>query len=212
MAEEHFVLDDSDFEDAIFDIANEIAKAKAINAAAPLQKSDPQITLKVEMELKKVESTSTNIFKILKTLQEVQVYSGKMPVSSQGANVTTERKFIHHAKGIDLKYHPITITETLVVEEESLDYQNMTLEDIFEDDEPKEKPAVVLSQKKRPVDPSSTIPVNERQPQLKNGERIPDTPAIKTVNIPNVISKNISQKLKNNEMNILKNFLRMQKR
>ena len=210
MTEENFILDDSDFNDAIFDIANEISKAKAINAATPPQKRDPQITLKVEMELKKVESSSTNIFKVLKTLQEVQIYSGNTPVPIQSASVATERKYVHHA--IDQRYHPITITEMVLVEEEFGDFQNLTLEDLFEDDEPEDNPSVVISQKKKALDPDPGVPVGESLLQLKSGERTLDTPAIKTVNIPNVISKNISRKLKENERNLLKNFLRMQKR
>ena len=74
MAEENFTFNDSDFDDAIVEIADEIEKLKAIQAVAPPLKSDPQITLKVEMELKKAESSSTNFFKVLKTIQEIQVH------------------------------------------------------------------------------------------------------------------------------------------
>jgi hypothetical protein len=200
--------EDSFFDDALIEIANEITQLNAINATVSPTKTDPQITLKVEMELKKAESSSTNIFKILKTLQEVQVHSG--PVSVRGASVTTERKYVHHA--IDQRYHPITITETVLVEEVSVDYQNLTLEDLFEDDMPEENPSVVISQKKKPMDPDPGVPVSEGLPQIKSGERKPEAPAIKTVNIPDIISKNISQKLKENEKNLLKNFLRMQKK
>jgi hypothetical protein len=203
--------EDSYFDDAIIEIANEIAQINAIKKAIAPPKSDPQISLKVEMEPKKAESSSTNFFRVLKTIREVQVFSGNMPVVVQGTQVTTERKFIHPVKGSDQKYHPLTITETVVIGEEISDYHSPTLEELFEDPEPEEKPAVVVSIKKKTVDAGLLIPVSDG-PNLHPGEKLPDTPVIKTVNIPNTMSKNITRQLKENERNFFKNFLRMQKK
>lgn len=208
--------EDSFFDDAILEIANEITQINAINTAVSPVKSDPQLTLKVEMELKKAEVSSTNIFQILRTLQEVQVYSGNIPLADPRTQITTERKYIHTAKGSDQKYHPLTITETItqtvVASEDVVDYQNLTLEDLFEDPEPDDLPSVVALQKKKSLDPSSLIQVSGNQPQLKSDENHFDTPAIKTVNIPDTISKNITQRLRENEKDIFKNLLKMQKK
>ena len=211
MADKNFMMEESDFDDAIIEIANEIAQINAINPAVASQKSDPQIALKVEMELKKVESSSTHFFRVLKTIQEIRVNPGNMAPSVHGIPTITERNYVHPAKGSDQKYHPLTITETVVVNQEIPDYYSPSLEELFEDPEPEEKPAVVVSIKKKHVDAGSIIPVNDG-PTLYHGEKISDTPLIKTVNIPNTISKNITRQLKENERNIFRNLLKMQKK
>lgn len=212
MADGNFTFDESDFDDAIIEIANEIAQIKAISSTKTPQKSDPQITLKVEMELKKVKSPSTNFFRVMKTLEEVQVYSGNMPAAATGMPSMTERKYIPHSKGIDQKYHPLTITETVVVSENISDYHTPTLEDLFEDLEPEEKPTVVVTQKKKQLDTGSNMSVRNSPPQLPPGDKKYDKIAIKTVNIPNTITNNINRQLKENERNIFRSLMKSQKR
>jgi len=203
--------EDSFFDDAIIEIANEIAQINAIKTSTVSLKSDPQISLKVEMELKKVESSSTTFFRVLKTIQEVQANPGNILPSVQGIPSITERNYIHPVKGSDQKYHPLIITETVVIDEEILDYHSPTLEELFEDPEPEERPTVVVSIKKKSVDAGSSIPVSD-SPNLHHGKKISDSPLIKTVNIPNTISMNITRQLKENERNIFRNLLKMQKK
>jgi hypothetical protein len=211
MADKNFMMEESDFDDAIIEIANEIVQINAIKTTVSSPKSDPQIALKVEMELKKAESPSTNFFRFLKTIQEVQVTPGNIPPSVQGIPSVTERNYVHPAKGSDQKYHPLTITETIVVDEEISDYHSPTLEELFEDPEPEEKPVVVVSQKTKSVDADSLIPFSN-SPNMHHGEKTSGSPVIKTVNIPNTMSKNITRQLKENERNIFKNLLKMQKK
>lgn len=206
-------MDESDFDDAIIDIANEIAQINAMNAAATSPKSDPQIAIKVDMELKKVESSSTNLFRILKTLQEVQVYSGERPAVSQGLPSTIERKYIPHSKGSDKKYHPLTITETIVTSKKEEDYQTLTIEDLFEDSDPEEKPSVIASPKKNPLIAGPIIAVSNRHSHnAQSGNVMSGNMAIKTVNIPNTLTKSITWQLKDSQRDILKSFLKMQRR
>jgi len=209
MAEREFSIDESDFDDAIMEIANEIAQIKASETVAPL-KSEPHIALRAEMELEKAKASSINIFKVLKTVQEVQIHSVSTPFANQNASSTIERKYFHHSKGIDKKYHPLTITENVVVNETDLDYHNITIEDLFEDPEPEEKSAVVVSQKKNSLDSDLGIPDSNKQPLLQSTDKIAEPIAIKTVNIPTIITNNINQRLKENERALFKNFLKMQ--
>lgn len=211
MAEREFSIDESDFDDAIMEIANEIAQTKASDPVEP-QKSDPHIALRAEIELEKAKASSINIFKVLKTVQEVQIHSVSKPSENQNTSSTIERKYFHHSKGIDKKYHPLTITENVVVNETDLDYHNITIEDLFEDPEPEEKSAVMVSQKKNSLDTDSEIPDSNNQPQLQSTDKISETIAIKTVNIPTIITSNINRQLKENERILFKNFLKMQKK
>lgn len=211
MAKEKFALDESDFEDAIMEIAQEIDLINAIKKAEP-QKVDPQIILKVEMELKKAKSSSTRIFQILKTLQESQIHTGYEHSDSQVTPSPIERKYILHKKGFDQKYHPMTITETIIGHDEISDYQNITIEDLFEDPGPEENPSVVVSIKKKQPEKSSIIPDSDNQHQLQYANNHPDKTTIKTIHIPNTITKNMTRQLKDNEKALFKNLMKMQRK
>jgi len=201
---------DSFFDDAILEIAGEIAQIKAMTVTVPDLKSDPQITLKVEMELKKVDTSPINITRILKSVQEVEIDPGINPIVSHSVPSNVERQFIHSAKGFDKKYHPLTITESMIDTEENLDYHNLTLEDLFEDLNPEETQTVVVVEEKIPhVDP--TLSVVNHLPQIESSEKKAEIPIIKTINIPNVITRNLTQQLKDNERKIFKSLMKMDK-
>lgn len=211
LAEEKFALDESDFEDAIIEIAQEIDLIQAIKKVEP-QKSDPQIILKVEMELKKVKSSSTHIFQILKTIQEINIQSGNVHSDTQSTPSTIERKYIPHRKGFDLKYHPMTITESIIIRDEISDYQNLTIEDLFEDHDPEEKPSVVVSIKKKLPVTNPIIHDDENLHDLQSEKIKSDKITIKTVDIPHTITKNLSQQLKDKENELFRNLMKMQRR
>jgi len=211
MADGNFKIEESDFEDAIIEIANEIDLINAIKRAEP-KRSDPKIVLKVEMELKTVKSSSTNIFKILKMIQEIQIHSGSVHTNTQATPSTIERKYFPLKKGLDQKYHPLTITETIMVSKDISDCQNLTIEDLFEEPESMEKLSVLLSSKNKIRETNLVIPDSDDKHQLESGSKIPDKEMIKTVNIPNTITKNITLQLKEKERELFQNLMKMQKR
>ncbi|MDD5188653.1 MAG: hypothetical protein PHF57_10660 [Methanoregula sp.] len=211
MADDNFKIDESDFDDAIIEIANEIEQINKIRKFVS-QKSDPKIALKIEMELKKVESSSTNIFQVLKTIQEVQIYSSGVQADAPVTPSTIEFKYSHHINGNNQKYHPLTITETVIEREDISDYHNFTIEDLFEDLEPEEKSSVLLLSKNKPNETCSIISDNDNQHQFQSENKISDKNTVKTVNIPNNITKNITRQLKIMERDLIRNLLKMQKR
>ena len=211
MADENFTSDEIDFDDAIIEIANEINVLNIIKKTEP-QKSDSQIILKVEMELNKAKASTTNIFQILKTLQEIQIQSDSEQTDTPAISSPIERKYIAHTKGFDHKYHPLTITETVTVHEEISDYQNLTIEDLFEDSETVPQPSVEVSIKKKPQNTDPIIPDCDNQDQLQSGNEKSGKTSIKKVDIPDTITKNIAQQLKDNEKALFRNLMKMQRR
>jgi hypothetical protein len=203
--------EDSYFDDALIEIANEIELINAIKTAEP-QKSDPQIVLKVEMELKKTKSSSTNIFQILKTLQEIKIQSGHEHTDTPSTPSTIERKYVSHRRGFNLKYHPMTITETVITHDEISKYQNLTIEDLFEDPDPEEKPSVVVSIKKKLPVTNPIIHDDENLHHSQSEKIISDKMTLKTVDIPHTITKNLSQQLKDKENELFRNLMKMQRR
>lgn len=117
--------EDSFVDDAIIEIANEIEQIKAIKMEG-VQKSDPPIALNVEMGLKPVKPSPINIFPVLKTLREEQIPSSSLYVDTQGTPSTVEQNCYPPKSRSDKKYHPLTITETSIVNEEIFDYHNLT--------------------------------------------------------------------------------------
>jgi hypothetical protein len=208
MVDKNSVIDESEFNDTAIELAEEIAKINAIGVTTPPLKNDPQIALKVDMELKKAESSSTNFFRVLRTLQEVQIYSDNTPVVVQGMQITTERKYTHSSAGRDQKIHPLTITESVVVSEESLNSQELTLEDLFEDSE-LENPSVVGTTEKKPLDADSKITDNDSQPKLPFVNKISDQILMESVNASHLITKNKTRQLKEAERDLIKNMLKM---
>ena len=208
MVDKNSVIDESEFNDTAIELAEEIAKINAIGVTTPPLKNDPQIALKVDMELKKAESSSTNFFRVLRTLQEVQIYSDNTPVVVQGMQITTERTYTHSSTGRDQKIHPLIITESVVVSEDSLNSQELTLEDLSEDSE-LEKSSVFVSTKKQPLDADSKIMDNDSQPKLPLVNNVSDQILTESVNASNLITKNKTRQLRDAERDIIKNMLKM---
>ena len=208
MVDKNSVIDESEFNDTAIEIAKEIAKIHAIGVTTPPLKNDPQIALNVDMELKKAGSSPTDFFRVLRTLQEVQIYSDNTPVVVQGMQITTERKYTHSSAGRDQKIHPLTITESVVVSEESLNSQELTLEDLFEDSE-LENPSVVGTTEKKPLDADSKITDNDSQPKLPFVNKISDQILMESVNASHLITKNKTRQLKEAERDLIKNMLKM---
>ena len=188
MVEEDFTLDESDFDEAILEIAGEIERISKLKTLEPLQ-NEPHIALKTEIEIKKVESISNNLFQMLKTIQEIQIFSNEDQVPRPYPSKIPKTKHITFTKGSDQKYHAITITEGAT--ENIPDQQNteISLEDLFED----------------------TEPVQCSKESLGN-DSISISCPIKTLNLPEKTTSNIMQQSKINERMIFQNFMKLHKK
>jgi len=211
MAEETFNLEDSDFDDAIIEIANEIEQIKTIKME-DVQKSNPPIALDVDMGLKKVKHPSINIFPVLKTLQEEKIYPNSIYQDTQGPPSTVEQKYYPHKSGSDQKYHPLIINETTIVREDIPNYHILTLEDLFEDPKPEEKPSNMSLSVNSGHDSGSGNEDSNNLPQTPSGSELFDKNPIKTVNIPNTIAQNLDKQLKKKELELFQNFLKLQRK
>ena len=211
MAEETYKIEDSDFDDAIIEIANEIEQIKAIKLEG-VQKSDPSIALDVDMGLKKVKHQSINIFPVLKTLHEEKIYPNSIYRDTQGPPSTVEQKYYPPQSGSDQKYHPLIIEETTIVREDIPNYHILTLEDLFEDPKPEEKPSNMSLSLNSGHDAGSGNKDSNNLPQIPTNNELLGKNQIKTVNIPNTIAQNLDKQLKKKELELFQNFLKLQRK
>jgi len=204
-------FEDSYFDDAIIEIANEIEQIKAIKMEG-VQKSNPPIALNVDMGLKKVKHPSINIFPVLKTLHEEKIYPNSIYLDTQGPPSTVEQKYYPHKSGSDQKYHPLIIKETTLVREDIPNYHILTLEDLFEDPKPEEKPLNMPLSLNSGHDAGSGNEESNNIPQTPSNSKLLDKNPIKTVNIPNTIAQNLDKQLKKKELELFQNFLKLQRK
>jgi hypothetical protein len=226
MAQEKYKPDETDFDDAIIEIAleieylNSIKKGEITNAA--------QISLKSEIEVKKAESITFNLVQMLKTIQEVQIAYVKINSPGLKPPSVVISKHIMSSKGSNQFYQPITITESPLVTSEEDRVHTITIDDLFEDDDSKNIITNSMdSSKNYQISPA---PSEMRTPVMNSKESnviitpienvfkhttvteksYPPTP--KSIDIPTQISLNIGKQLKNNEREIFKNFMKMHKK
>ena len=226
MAQEKYKPDETDFDDAIIEIACEIERFKSIKKSEITYESN--ISLKSEIEVKKAESISYNLFQILKTIQEVQVSSGQINSPDTEPPSVMTSKIISFSKGRNQLYQPITITESPLVTSEENTIHTIPMDDLFEDvalkniitnsldssnndqipPAPSEMCSPVLNSK------GSNAIITPIENVFKHTtvteKSYPPTP--KSIDIPTQISLNIGKQLKNNEREIFKNFMKMYKK
>jgi sugar-specific transcriptional regulator TrmB len=188
MVEEEFTLDESDFDEAILEIAGEIDRINKLKPSEPLQ-NEPLVALKTEIEIKKVESISNNLFQMLKTIQEIQIFSNENKISRPNFSKIPKTKHIAFTKGMDQQYHAITITEGATESIQDQQNHEISLDDLFED----------------------TEPVQNIKESLVNDSILINGP-IKTINLPEKTRSNIMQQSKINERMIFQNFMKMHKK
>jgi len=224
MVQENDVLDETDFDDAIIEIAGEIEYLKSVQKSEMTH--EPQVSLKSDVEVKKAESISHHLFQILKTIQEVQVSSGQRVSPSLEPNPFVTSKYIPLTKGKDHLYQPIIITESPL---ESLDEETkhpLTLEDLFEDEPPttissnvtdlgptaeiSPLSAQLYKPTSQDIPAMNTVIIHAHKHAMVSQKPSPQTP--KSIDIPSHINQNIRQQLNRNERDIFKNFMKIQKK
>jgi hypothetical protein len=195
MADNNFTTDESDFEDAIIEIAQEIELEKANEISNLTIKSVIQPDLKIES--KQIEALSENF-------EESQKVRPEPLETIEAGSIRKETESLDDS---------LKITDTGDVKDNRLDYHNLTIEDLFEDIKPEDKTPDTIYLMKDPSDTKVKISTIESRPSITplNHKKSNDL-GIKTVNIPDIISQNISQRLKRDEREIIKRLLKMQKR
>lgn len=226
MAKEKYDPDETDFDDAIIEIACEIEYLNSIKKSECT--NETHISLKSETEVKKVESISYSLVQILKTIQEVQISSSQMKTPVREPPSTRISKYIPSSMRGTQPYHPITITESPIKPFEDSNLALITIEDLYEDDPAEntlsdstdlsddtkkfdgtsELHAPVLSSKES----AATIPTVDNIPINTSISEKVDSQTPKTIDIPTKISVNIGKQLKNSERDIFKNYLKRYKK
>jgi hypothetical protein len=192
MDEEEFTLDESDFDEAILEIAGEIERINKLKRPKPLQ-NEPLIALKTEIEIKKAEYISDNLFQILKTIQEIQIFSNEDHAPQPFPSKIPKTKHIAFTKGLDQQYHAITITEGDTDRIPEQQNTEISLDDLYEEIEPVRNFKESLSR-----GPLVDV-IKESLPEF-------------TVSEPEKTISNIMKPSKINERMIFQNFMKMYKK
>ena len=209
MDEEDFTLDESDFDEAILEIAEEIERMNKLKILTK-PKNEPYAELKTEIAIKKVESISNNIFQMLKIIQEIQIspIEGQSPQSFLSETPQAEKIFF--TKGLDQNYHSITVNE-YAIEKDPVQLKNETsLEDIIIDAE------FHSNNKDAPLDiaiaEEGSQLVSERNEKIDQSIEPPVSVKSEKHDTHDKISSDMIQQMKIKEQMIFKNFVKMYKK
>jgi hypothetical protein len=230
MAQESFNPNDTDFEDALIEIAGEIEYLNSVQKRVITDA--PQVSLKSEIEAKRAESTSYNLFQLLKTIEEVQNSSGKLNSLDIEPQSLVTSKHIPSTKGKTNLYQSITITESPMNLFEEDNIHTTTSDDLFEEELFEGPPENVLSSS---LDPNEGYEISTSSPESQTYamssrenpvtitgtdnasehsviSNTPSTKSPKSIDIPSRIFFKFEKKIGGNEREIFKNFMKLQKK
>jgi hypothetical protein len=209
MAEKDFTLEESDFDEAILEIAEEIERINKLKIFTQ-PKNEPLAELKTEITIKKVESISNNIFQMLKTIEEIQISSNEDQSPQSFLSEIPQAAQIFFTKGLDQKYHSITVNE-YAIEKNPVQLKNdISLENIIKDSEFNsnnkethldiniaEEGSRLLSERNEKIDQSIEHPISVKSEPHDTNDKI---------------TSDMIKQMKIKEQMIFKNFVKMYKK
>lgn len=191
MTEEHYTLEETDFEDPIPEIAGEPENITTIQKCEITH--EPHVSLKPDIEEKRVKSYSCHLFRMLKTIEEVQVSTShtESPAIEPRPPVTSYIPLMH-GKNNHL-YQTISITESPIEPRGKDKNPSLMSDELFEDAPPAMNTVAGRV-------PRRTMLISKSSPHIRTS---PDTPSN--------VDFNIGKWLNRTEHDIYSNFMKMQK-